>query len=1046
MVKRAQPASPPQRRPNYDLVSHRRTKVSRHMRSSFRLVPTLGFLTFAGQACDETSAPNGGGGGAAGTFSVASCQDAPSEFEERAPHPPLVSDSPDWRTTIEPSGDLFLARSAGDSLEQLTWVKFIVLAEDPTRIFYQNSRTYPFHFDFATRHIPPFIGMNHGDFDRVTLHSEGRQALLGTFLRPLADASEYGVQFASLDNLPADLVVSVLARVAASVDAPAKAIYFPTGRSSECIGSTRSAYLAAGVEVGSADRWLTTDTCYAPGWAMGKVVLLDAEDVETAYTEGLLTNDDILLLDGEAPLDLPPVAGILTLRPSTPNSHAAILAQSRAAPFAYIHDAEVASAARASNGKRVLLTTARPRPYLGSPSSSRQEACSVQLVDIERLSTDDIAAVRRMYSTSTIEITPKRASGRMAAPADSLVPGDIATVGGKAAHFGVLRAAIPEAAPTPAVAFTFDLWDAFMAMPSVGGAEPLRAGISQALAAHPWPPDLPALGATLEGIRKVIESADFSADSRAAVLSAVSAFDPDTRLRFRSSTNVEDSEAFTGAGLYDSVTGCLGDDLDADDTGPSACNSAIAEERGVFRALRRVYASFYARNAYVERQRLGVNEAEVGMAVLVHYSVPDEDELANGVATYTSGMRQREAAFVSQPGAASVTNPDPGALPEAMMLFGATNETAPDLVLQRSSSLLPLGGHVLDGDAEYGQLWTLLGLAADRYQQATGKSQPFRLDFEYKKIADHGLSVRQVRPLPSLAGARDVATFLVGNAASYCVKGTEGADVFATHRLKTRMVLTGVDARLTSEQLAERLYADARIDYLSEGSILSLSGDPKQFPSASHAMQADGDDAVITSAWSASGGNWELHSRLAARVARHEVPIMTPEELALDVVVNWSTAVPSIDFLGATHARTREAVTLSLSCPEAVVVTSEYPRVERTFSTAGGIAIDTSYWQPPLPTGNSSGYTAPVSKWDETTIRGLTTSPIRLAGYYSQTHVPRHHNIGGEYIFEPRLEQGLDEQALSELRTADIVYVIVLDTGDAATIWVMGSNGQARQL
>ena len=35
----------------------------------------------------------------------------------------------------------------------------------------------------------------------------------------------------------------------------------------------------------------------------------------------------------------------------------------------------------------------------------------------------------------------------------------------------------------------------------------------------------------------------------------------------------------------------------------------------------------------VERLRLGVDESQVGMAVLVHYSFPDEIEMANGVAT-----------------------------------------------------------------------------------------------------------------------------------------------------------------------------------------------------------------------------------------------------------------------------------------------------------------------------------------------------------------------------------------------------------------------------
>ena len=104
-------------------------------------------------------------------------------------------------------------------------------------------------------------------------------------------------------------------------------------------------------------------------------------------------------------------------------------------------------------------------------------------------------------------------------------------------------------------------------------------------------------------------------------------------MRIRSSTNVEDSEEFSGAGLYDSYSGCLADEFDVDEIGPSLCDPNEPNERGVFRAIRRVFASFYNQNAFLERIRYSVNESEVGMALLAHHSFPDEIELANGVAT-----------------------------------------------------------------------------------------------------------------------------------------------------------------------------------------------------------------------------------------------------------------------------------------------------------------------------------------------------------------------------------------------------------------------------
>ena len=110
-------------------------------------------------------------------------------------------------------------------------------------------------------------------------------------------------------------------------------------------------------------------------------------------------------------------------------------------------------------------------------------------------------------------------------------------------------------------------------------------------------------------------------------------FDPQRNIRFRSSSNVEDTEQFVGAGLYDSFSGCLADDLDDDTAGPCRCDPAEPKERGVFRAIRKVYASFYNDDAYLERLRHGIDEAQVGMGLLVHHSFPDEIERANGVAT-----------------------------------------------------------------------------------------------------------------------------------------------------------------------------------------------------------------------------------------------------------------------------------------------------------------------------------------------------------------------------------------------------------------------------
>ena len=116
---------------------------------------------------------------------------------------------------------------------------------------------------------------------------------------------------------------------------------------------------------------------------------------------------------------------------------------------------------------------------------------------------------------------------------------------------------------------------------------------------------------------------------------------------------MEDSDQFSGAGLYGSWSGCLADDLDDDDVGPSLCDATKVKERGVFRAIRLVFSSFYNESATLERMRHGVDEHDVGMAVLVHHSFPDEIERANGVATLTQTGGVRRMLLVTQLGAVS---------------------------------------------------------------------------------------------------------------------------------------------------------------------------------------------------------------------------------------------------------------------------------------------------------------------------------------------------------------------------------------------------------
>ena len=100
------------------------------------------------------------------------------------------------------------------------------------------------------------------------------------------------------------------------------------------------------------------------------------------------------------------------------------------------------------------------------------------------------------------------------------------------------------------------------------------------------------------------------------------------RVRFRSSSNVEDAIEFNGAGLYDSISACAADDLDADTEGPSRCIPVVADEIGIARALKTVWASLWNFRAHEERAFYSIPEHLSAMGVLVNRTFLFEKAMA----------------------------------------------------------------------------------------------------------------------------------------------------------------------------------------------------------------------------------------------------------------------------------------------------------------------------------------------------------------------------------------------------------------------------------
>jgi hypothetical protein len=99
--------------------------------------------------------------------------------------------------------------------------------------------------------------------------------------------------------------------------------------------------------------------------------------------------------------------------------------------------------------------------------------------------------------------------------------------------------------------------------------------------------------------------------------------------------------------------------------------------------------------------------------------------------------------------------------------------------------------------------------------------------------------------------------------------------------------------------------------------------------------------------------------------------------------------------------------------------------------TSNGITIRTTFYFAPVPPGNSSweaiaGATAPLKRWEQTVIEGITTEPIVLTEYYAQTYRPEHHAEVEYFLFEPRLEPGISSDILNQLDLMDIRFILMI--------------------
>ena len=578
-------------------------------------------------------------------------------------------------------------------------------------MYFIDSVDWRLHYSFAAAYLDASgrtpVG-THEQFNLLNYRRDGRRFVLGKLVR-YRDQDLATVEMSAGDTADVDLIAFAFARVAASVYDGDALRYRPVSAHQEAL----LAELGERIPVIASEAVFAGQDYQPLHQTVGHGTLRFVRLADLPATT--LSATDIAVFDG-VPDELPLVSGVITSQFQTPLSHINLLAKNRGTPNMALRDAFDAPALRAFEGSLVRLQVG-PQEFVLAPS----DAETAQLSWDQLRPAEDWSPVCDDTVIGPVDIAQITAEDRQ-------------TVGAKAANMGEMTR-VSETAPGVVI----PLPEAPFALPFAHYRQHLQehphigALIDALLAELPLAPE--ELETRLFEIRWAIFSTPMSPALASAVADELrTRFGEDTRVRFRSSTNVEDLELFSGAGLYTSAGATWSEGLEAIES-----------------AIKVVWASAWNLQAFVERDFYRVDHQEVCMAVLVHPAF--EDEEANGVAiTINEFSAQRPAYYInSQIGEHSVSNPVGRETPE-QILYYTWYEQPEYEVITRSSLLLaddgdwPAGVAVLT-DAELAELATFLGALHSHFRQVLQGGQDFALDVEFKLAPGRQLFIKQARPL-----------------------------------------------------------------------------------------------------------------------------------------------------------------------------------------------------------------------------------------------------------------------------------------------------------
>jgi len=448
----------------------------------------------------------------------------------------------------------------------LPHILFVIDRQNGNQIYYINTQRYRFHKDFVNG---TYLSLERGQtFFENNYLKPNRRFIMGTIAYH-TPVRRWTFEFWEGDLIPGEQIKLASEIINKSFFTPVA--FKPNSSRQEDSSASLGLQRVLQTDISKGQDYQALNVART----IGRIHVIPKLDEHVE-----IGSNEILVLD-EVPVQLPPVAGIITARPSTPLSHINLLAKGWGIPNVYIKNA---------------LELFKQYHGWWVEFDARRDAYSIKRADNNALDEYQKRLKERLdVMKPRYDLSVTRLAGLNEQRAASSI-----AYGAKSANLGELtHARLPGVIIPPGFTIPFFYYDQFLKENKLDDA------IYQMLNDQKFVHDPAYRREYLTKMRERIQHGALNPQLRANVLGRLHAEFPGKGVFARSSTNSEDLPNFSGAGLYSTAPNVRGDDQLID-------------------AIRFVWASVWNFEAYEARERAGVEHTKIFMAVLIQEGINSE--------------------------------------------------------------------------------------------------------------------------------------------------------------------------------------------------------------------------------------------------------------------------------------------------------------------------------------------------------------------------------------------------------------------------------------